>query len=30
LEAREIRAKIKPEIEILARNMASQVLGREL
>lgn len=30
LEARELRGKIKPEIEILARNMASQVLGREL
>ncbi|HEY7535345.1 MAG TPA: ATP synthase F0 subunit B [Thermodesulfobacteriota bacterium] len=30
LEASEIREKIKPEIEILARDMASQILGREL
>lgn len=29
-QARDIREKIKPEIEILARDMASQVLGREL
>jgi F-type H+-transporting ATPase subunit b len=30
LEASEIREKIKPEIETLARDMASQILGREL
>jgi F-type H+-transporting ATPase subunit b len=29
-EAREIREKIKPEIEILARETASQILGRDL